>query len=132
MKTVNIAAAVIRRGTKFLVGQRNNPPEERGLWEFPGGKQEEGETLEQCLKRELLEELSITVETGNILASFDLSQDGQERRFFFFLAELRSGKPLAKVHQAVKWVTLEELSQMPLCPADRSLPSLLEKFFSRP
>ena len=64
---IPVVAAVVRRGSRFLVGRRPAHKRHGGLWEFPGGKVEPGENEQTCLKRELSEELDIEIEVGDFI-----------------------------------------------------------------
>ena len=121
MKTINVTAAVIRHDGKVLICQR---PEGRNcglLWEFPGGKIENGETGEQCIVRECREELGITIQVDRELT--DITHEYPERivHLRFYLCEIVEGNPEKKEHNALAWIALEEIDQYEFCPADREM-----------
>jgi len=117
---IEVAAGVVRNAEgRILICRRKG--ELDGLWEFPGGKREKGETFQQCLERELMEELELSVEAGETLGSV-LRRDGEKTIWLVFVsAAVREEVPLAlHVHGKAAWVLPEEMSQYPFCPADAS------------
>jgi 8-oxo-dGTP diphosphatase len=114
----HVLAAVIYRAGRYLICQR--PPHKRhgGLWEFPGGKLEEGESLEAAAKRELTEELGVRVTgTGGLLLS--VADPGSEFVIDFVEAEIE-GEPSCREHSALAWVEPREISHYALAPSDRA------------
>jgi 8-oxo-dGTP diphosphatase len=114
---IRVIAAVVSRGEQFLVCQR--PPHKRhgGLWEFPGGKLEEGEDDITAAKRELREELGVAVlSVGQ--AEFEVYDAGSPFLIAFMPVEV-AGEPQAHEHTAHYWGTTAELSKLPLAPSDR-------------
>jgi 8-oxo-dGTP diphosphatase len=116
-----VAAGILVKDGNVLIARRKPGQNNAGLWEFPGGKIEENETPQECLERELEEELGIRVKAGRILAE---SVDNSDHGPFAILAieaELISGEITLGVHDAARWVGLEVLSSYRLAPADREL-----------
>ena len=74
---IEVTAAVIKRGQEILITQRGEDQHLAGYWEFPGGKQEEDETLEDCLQREILEELDINISVGSHIMTVSHQFDEQ-------------------------------------------------------
>ncbi|HNV01711.1 MAG TPA: (deoxy)nucleoside triphosphate pyrophosphohydrolase [Vicinamibacterales bacterium] len=124
MKRVVVAAAVIERGGAFLLARRLEGTHLAGHWEFPGGKLHEGETLEECLAREIREELDAAIEVGEeILATIhDYPDRSVELRFFRCLL---LGEPRPVMGQEMRWVARADLDAVPLPPADAELAGLL-------
>jgi mutator protein MutT len=121
--TIRVIAAVVTDGDRLLVCQR--PPHKRhgGLWEFPGGKCEPGESDTQAADRELREELGVAVaECGPELAAFH--DPGSPFLIAFVRAEIR-GEPTCHEHTALCWGTPDELAALPLAPTDRRFVDLL-------
>lgn len=118
MKRTNVTAAIIRQGGKILICQRAEKGNCSNLWEFPGGKQEAGETLEECLIRECKEELGLTIKIKNVYAKTSHKYGEREMDFIFFNAGIIGGEIKMKVHQDIKWVTAQELGGYTFCPAD--------------
>lgn len=111
-----VAGALISDGA-LLVAQRNRPPELAGLWELPGGKVAVGESDADALARELLEELGIEVTVGARLGQDVTLPSGMILRAY--LATAASGNPHPHDHQALRWVTVDELEALAWVPADR-------------
>lgn len=123
MQTIDVAAGVVRRADgRLLICRRKGALD--GLWEFPGGKLENGETLRQCLERELMEELSLSVIAGEPLAQITREEGGRRIRLSFVPAELdpaqSNGALSLHVHGKAAWVLPNELSAYPFCPADQA------------
>jgi mutator protein MutT len=112
-----VLAAVIRRHGRLLLCQR--PPHKRhgGLWEFPGGKVEAGESDLEAVRRELREELAVEVTWAGAV-SFAVLDPGSEFRIEFLPVEI-AGEPAALEHTRVAWFRAEELSALALAPSDR-------------
>ncbi|MDZ4320455.1 MAG: 8-oxo-dGTP diphosphatase MutT [Phenylobacterium sp.] len=117
------AAALIDIDGRVLICQRPEGKQLAGLWEFPGGKVEAGETPEACLIRELDEELGIQV-THACLAPFVFASHGYESFHLLmplYLCRRWSGFVTAKEHKALAWVKPNELRNYPMPPADAPL-----------
>jgi len=115
---IQVAAAIIKKNNKVLICQRGEGGNCSLLWEFPGGKQEQGETLEDCLVRECHEELDIDIKVSGIFAKTKYSYPDKEIGFTFFEAEILKGNIKENVHKCVMWVDTEELGNYEFCPAD--------------
>lgn len=123
-KTVLVAAcALIDVDGRVLICKRPQGKHLAGLWEFPGGKVEEGETPEECLVRELEEELGIGV-TQACLAPFVFTSHVYEAFHLLmplYLCRRWTGVVLAKEHEALAWVRPDQLGDYPMPPADEPL-----------
>ena len=118
----DVAAAVtIRRDGRVLVAQRNVEDMLGGLWEFPGGKREDGETLPQCLVREMHEELDVEVEVGELLAVVRHAYTHFRITLHAFLCRLAAGEPRCLDCAAFRWVTPDELDALPMSVVDRKV-----------
>ena len=119
-----VTAAVIERDGAFLLTRRLDGTHLAGHWEFPGGKLHDGETLKQCLAREIREELDAEIEVG--LQVLTTSHDYPERsvELRFFRCELKS-EPKPMMGQEMRWVALADLPSVQLPPADDELVRLL-------
>ncbi len=118
MKQVHVVAGVLRdaRG-RVLLARRTEGRDLAGLWEFPGGKVEPGESPEDALVRELREELGVETEVGAPVACVPLESPG--RRLLLDVREVAfSGPPRGLEGQALAWVPLRKLSDYPMPPAD--------------
>ncbi len=98
-----------------------------GLWEFPGGKVEEGESLENALIRELEEELGITAEIGQPLASAVHHEEDLEILLEFLEVSIFAGEPQALEGQEILWVRSDEMKKLPMPPADDQIVELVIK-----
>lgn len=121
---VVVAAAVVERDGAFLLTQRLEGTHLAGLWEFPGGKCEPGESHEDCLRRELLEELGVPVRIERLLLS-TAHDYGVKRVELHFFACAIGGDPEPRLGQQMRWVRRDDLRAIPLPPADAELIALL-------
>ncbi len=122
---IEVAAGVVRNAQgRILICRRKGHDEWQsldGLWEFPGGKREKGETFQQCLERELMEELELPVCAGASLGSVTQRQDGRVIWLVFVGAEVTGDIPLhLHVHGDAKWVLPCEMKNYAFCPADQA------------
>lgn len=111
MRRIDVAIAIIRKGEKILICQRKETDSFGGYWEFPGGKLECGESLHQCLIREIREELNIQVLPGQQFTTVEHTYERVQVRLHPFVCEHVSGDPELIEVQAAKWVTPNELTQ---------------------
>ena len=121
-----VGAAVIEQAGRFLVTRRQRGVHLEGYWEFPGGKCEAGETLDDCLRRELREELGTDAVLGAELLA--VSHEYPERTVELHFIECRlveSPRPL--LGQEMKWVGRRDLRTLEFPPADEELIALLER-----
>ncbi len=124
MDEISVVAAVIRKGPLFLLGRRPVHKRHGGLWEFPGGKVDPGETDFEAVERELIEELDLrTLSVGNILFE---SRDPKAPFMIRFVDVEVAGEPSALEHSEIGWFGLDALRDLPLAPSDgRFVESLL-------
>ena len=116
MSTLVVAALIQDKNGKILCAKRNPDKSQGGKWEFPGGKPEEGETLEGALMREVREELGIDI---RVLRLFDQSITG-DIELAVFSCELVADKPQASTdHSELRWLKEEELSGLDWAEADK-------------
>ncbi|MGH7627864.1 MAG: (deoxy)nucleoside triphosphate pyrophosphohydrolase [Gemmatimonadales bacterium] len=112
-----VLAAVVERGGRYLVCRRSAQKRHGGLWEFPGGKLQSGESLADGLRRELLEELGVEAELGGE-PLLEVEDPGSAYLIVFVPARL-AGEPVCLEHDALCWAGLDELMTLPLAPSDR-------------
>ena len=118
--TTVVTAAVIEEAGRYFVTRRHRGVHLEGYWEFPGGKCEAGESLPQCLARELMEELGVEAEVGDEI--FTVTHDYPDRRVeLHFFACTLCGEPSARLGQQMRWVAREELRSLDFPPADDEL-----------
>src|SRR5215510_3506264 len=118
---IEVSAGLIFHNGKLLITQRHADAHLGGLWEFPGGKRETGETFEQCLVRELREELGIEVEIRRLL--LELTHSYPEKRVLlrFFHCRWLRHEPQPLGCAAIKWISPEDLESHPFPAADAQL-----------
>jgi 8-oxo-dGTP diphosphatase len=118
--TIVVAAAVIEEDGRYFVTRRHKGVHLEGYWEFPGGKCETGESLRDCLARELLEELGVGAEIGAEIfcVTHDYSDRSVELHFFSCML---TNAPVARLGQEMRWVEREALASLPFPPADTQL-----------
>lgn len=124
---VDVSAALIFRDAKLLITQRYKGAHLGGLWEFPGGKRETAETFEQCLVRELREELGIKANVGKLFEEITHVYTDKIVHLKFFLCELTEGNPRPLGCAAVKWVGKSELDHCDFPAADARLLDKLKR-----
>jgi mutator protein MutT len=121
---ITVVAAVLERDGHFLVTRRQDGVHLAGLWEFPGGKIDPGETHAAALERELLEELDTTVEVRDLI--FETAHDyGDVAVRLYFYACVLTGAPRPLLGQEMRWVPRHELAQLGFPEADAELIRLL-------
>ncbi|WP_262016457.1 pyrimidine (deoxy)nucleoside triphosphate diphosphatase [Serratia liquefaciens] len=118
MKIIDVVAAIIEKNGKILLAQRDADSDQAGLWEFPGGKVEVGESQPQALARELDEELGIVASVGNYVASNTWQQTERVIRLHAWRVEAFSGELQNRCHADFVWITPEQAFDYPLAPAD--------------
>jgi 8-oxo-dGTP diphosphatase len=107
-------AAVIFNEDKVLIAQRVKDL----LWEFPGGKIDEGETPEECIIREIKEELSVDIKVKKFLGLIEGIYRDIPMQVFAFLADFSGGNLSLNVHKDAKWLKIDEVSKYPLVEED--------------
>jgi mutator protein MutT len=120
-----VAAGLVFRAGRLLITRRPPGKHLAGLWEFPGGKREPGETWEACLRRELREELGVEVAVGALFEEVTHDYPGRRVHLRFYLGRLAAGEPRPLGCAAVAWVTRDELATYEFPPADALLLTLL-------
>ncbi len=117
MKTIRVVAAVIRDGERIFATQRGYGEYKDG-WEFPGGKIEEGESPQQALKREIMEELETEITVGDLIETIEYDYPGFHLSMDCFWCELVSGDLTLKEHEAAKWLDKDSIDSVDWLPAD--------------
>ena len=124
-KLIDVLAAVIVRDGKYLICKRPSHKRHGGLWEFPGGKMEQGEDWHAAATRELSEELNVrTVVVGDPLLA--IHDDGSPFNIVFVATEI-AGEPTPLEHEDIAWVYLEDLGTFNLAPSDRRFVAWLKR-----
>lgn len=119
----DVVAAVAKRGERYMVCQRPTHKHHGGLWEFPGGKVHERETLTEAIHRELEEEISIheLEDVGPPIASI-MDPGGVFK--IIFIPVIFQADPEATEHDEIRWCSIAELGDLPLAPSDKSFVEL--------
>lgn len=125
-KIIRVVAAVIKRDGLFFATQRGYGRAKDG-WEFPGGKIEPGETEEQALKREIMEELDTEISVDEKLIQVERDEPEFHLSMACFLCRLVSGGLILKEHEAAKWLPIHEIDTVAWLPADRIAVEALKK-----
>ena len=122
MKTVKVVAAVIKevndKGEPIIFATQRGYGEFKDGWEFPGGKIEAGETPQEALKREIMEELDTKVKIGNLIDTIEYDYPNFHLLMDCFWCEIVSGELKLKEHENAKWLTKEHLDEVEWLPAD--------------
>ena len=128
MRRVRVVAAVVRRDDAILVTRRRDDAERGGLWEFPGGKVEPGESEPDALRREIREELGCAVEVGRLLLRHTHRYPDLEVELAFYACELPEGERPAPLGVAdLEWAAAGTLSRYAFCEADLPVLPVLER-----
>jgi mutator protein MutT len=120
-QALDVSAGLIFRAGKLLITQRHADAHLGGLWEFPGGKREAGESFEQCLARELREELWVEVAVGKLFESLTHAYPEKSVHLKFFLCKIEAGEPRPIGCSAIAWVGKAELADYGFPAADAKL-----------
>ena len=122
MKTVRVVAAVIKaaneNGEPIIFATQRGYGDFKGGWEFPGGKIEEGETPQEALKREIMEELDTEIEVGELIDTVEYDYPTFHLSMDCFWCELVKGDLVLKEHEAARWLTRGQLKEVEWLPAD--------------
>lgn len=121
MSAIDVAAGLIFRNGLLLITQRRRGDHLGGLWEFPGGKREPGESFEECLHRELREELDAGVEVLDLIESIAHDYPEKSVHLRFFRCRLADSEPRSVACADLRWVSREELLQHDFPEADQRL-----------
>lgn len=116
-----VVAGILKKGVSVLIGRRPDRGLLGGLWEFPGGKVERGETLRMALEREFREELGVEVEAGEPVARVEHAYTHFSVTLHGLPCRLRRGVPVARIHSAIRWVSPAALGRYAMPEANRKL-----------
>ena len=124
MKKIEVVAAILHRDEAYFATQRGYG-EFEGMWEFPGGKIEPGETPEDALKREIQEELGVDTVIENILCTTEYDYPSFHVTMHCYLCSIASGEIELREHKSARWLRPEELGSVEWLPADKDVISRL-------
>ena len=129
-KTIEVVAALIWKGNRFLACQR--PPEKaRGLlWEFVGGKVESGENGPQALVRECREELGVEISVSSAMMDVTHAYPDLTVHLTLYEAVIAHGEVQRLEHHDIRWITVDEMSAYPFCPADEVFCEAIRKKYA--
>lgn len=131
MKTVRVVAAVIKalneNGEPIIFATQRGYGDFKGGWEFPGGKIEDGETPQEALKREIMEELDTEITVGELIETVEYDYPTFHLSMDCFWCEIVKGDLVLKEHEAAKWLKSDELNSVDWLPADVSLIDKISK-----
>lgn len=126
MKTIDVVAAIIKENNKIFAVQRGYG-EFKDYWEFPGGKVEQGESKEEALKREILEELKTEISVDSFLEVIDYDYPTFHLHMDCYLCSIIKGDLVLIEHESASWLTKETLYSVEWLPADLSIIDKIEK-----
>lgn len=126
-----VTAAIIVNNGKVLITQRQLHDAFGGFWEFPGGKQEPEESLEQCLIREIFEELAVSIRIHRSLFHYDHELDHLKITLHFFLCTIVNGVPTCIEVQDWKWIDPSEFNKFDFAKADHKALAKLNEIWQR-
>nr|WP_125666412.1 (deoxy)nucleoside triphosphate pyrophosphohydrolase [Paenibacillus baekrokdamisoli] len=125
---IEVAAAIIEdKLGRILIARRKEGKAQEGLWEFPGGKLEKNETVQDCLRRELLEEMNIEIVSYESFGVNDHQYGPTYIRLFAYKATYISGEIVLIDHDDYRWVYRNELNEYAFAPADIKFVDMLNK-----
>lgn len=124
----HVSAGLIWKNGKVLIAKRPKGSHNEGLWEFPGGKQEKGESMEDCLKREIEEELDIKVKVDKALIAVDHKYEPKTICLHAFNCTLKKGKPKSLQGQQFRWVYPVDFHKYIFAPPDMKVIGFLSHY----
>ena len=129
MKITEVVAALIWQGDKFMICQRPAHKARGLLWEFVGGKVEQGETKKDALIRECREELAVTISVGEEFMDLTHEYPDLTVHLTLFNAAISEGEPQKLEHNDIQWITSSEIPNYDFCPADEEILKNIRKFY---
>ena len=121
MKRIEVVAAIIHDGEGRIFATQRGYGDYKDGWEFPGGKMEPGETLEEALKREIWEELETRIVVERLVQTVEYDYPNFHLTMHCFWCHVESGCLTLKEHEAAKWLAMDELDCVDWLPADREV-----------
>lgn len=126
-KVINVVAGFIYNNKKFLICQRPAGKARALLWEFAGGKVEQGESHAEALAREFMEELAIKIEVGGLFYEHSHEYEDIIINLFIYHAKIVSGTIQKLEHKDIKWISSKEIDNYAFCPADKEVLEILKQ-----
>jgi 8-oxo-dGTP diphosphatase len=118
MRLYEVAAGIVWDGSRVLIARRQERDHQGGRWEFPGGKRHDGETVEECLRREMREEIGLEVAVGRLWRALTHVYPDRRVSIYFHLCESRGGSPRAIECAEIRWVAPGALTALPFVEGD--------------
>jgi len=118
LNKIKVIAGLIFKTNKILIGRRAPFESASGMWEFPGGKYENGETHEECIKRELKEELEIDAKIGELFTNYEFDYLNITYDLWFYIVDSFNGDIKYNVHDRLEWIKPEDHLNFNLLPGD--------------
>ena len=125
MKSENVVAAIIKKGNLYLVTQRNKDKYMGLKWEFPGGKVEANETLQEALTREIYEELNININVYEKIAEERYKDSEINIVLHYFLCSIKDGVISLNEHEAMQWADKKDFDKYDFVVGDGNITSLI-------
>ncbi len=119
-KTIRVVAALVERDGRYLITQRHETAVLPLLWDFPGGRVEEGETDEEALAREVMERLGVSVDVGQLISFVNHPYEKYAVDLYLYECTLKSDRLSCRAVKDYAWVTSEELERYPFTPVDEA------------
>lgn len=120
MKRIEVVAAILHRDGAYFATQRGYG-EFEGMWEFPGGKIEPGESREVALKREIQEELGVDIIIGQLLCTTEYDYPSFHLTMHCYLCSVKAGEIELREHKSARWLTAKTLNDVTWLPADKEV-----------
>lgn len=130
MKTIRVSAAIIHKDGRIYATRRGKGTF-KGLWEFPGGKREDGETGEEAVIREIEEELDVQIKVESYLATIEHQYPDFHLIMDCFIASIIEGHLTLKEHDDAVWLSLDEIDFLQWLPADEKVVKEIKKYFTK-
>ena len=126
MKDIEVVAAILHRDDAYFATQRGYG-EFEGMWEFPGGKIEPGESRESALRREIQEELGIDITIDKFICATDYDYPSFHLTMHYYLCSVESGEIELREHKSACWLTVKLLDSVEWLPADKEIIEVLKQ-----
>ncbi len=129
---IEISMAIVVHNDKILIAQRKKGKHQEFMWEFPGGKLEAGETLQQCVAREFMEEFEKPIDVGSFFMdnTYQYADKGSFHLNAFWATCTDDTIPQLLEHEDARWVSVDEFDKFTFCPADIPFIEELKQFFA--
>jgi 8-oxo-dGTP diphosphatase len=124
---IDVTAAILIENGRVLIARRRPGTSQAGMWEFPGGKVRPGESPEQCLKREIQEELGIRIAVGEFFGESIYAYEDKTIRLMAYRVRAEGGIMSPNDHAELAWVATADLRRYRFCPADVPFTEKLQK-----